>query len=93
MVVTRGLASPRARKHLEERGAMETNKTASQTTRVKDPVCGMMVDPATARGGSFEHDGTTYYFCNPKCNERFQGDPGKYLDPNYKPGGSQHCWT
>jgi Cu+-exporting ATPase len=51
-----------------------------------DPVCGMKVDPATARGGSFEHKGTTYYFCNPRCKERFQAEPNKFLDPNYKPG-------
>ena len=66
---------------------MDTNKAESQTIRVKDPVCGMMVDPTSARGGSFEYNGTQYYFCNPKCNERFQADPGKYLDPNYKPAG------
>ncbi|HUO60121.1 MAG TPA: heavy metal translocating P-type ATPase [Candidatus Acidoferrales bacterium] len=55
--------------------------------KVKDPVCGMSVDRANARGGSFSHNGTTYYFCNPKCNERFQADPAKYLDPHYIPGG------
>ena len=65
---------------------MESENITAQTTRVKDPVCGMMVDPAAARGGSFEYDGSTYYFCNPKCNQRFQADPAKYLDPNYKPG-------
>jgi Cu+-exporting ATPase len=64
---------------------METNKTAPSVIRVKDPVCGMMVDPASARGGSFEYSGTTYYFCNPKCNQQFQRDPTKYLDQNYKP--------
>ena len=55
--------------------------------RVKDPVCGMMVDPATARGGSVEHAGTTYYFCNPRCAERFRAEPAKYLSPDYKPAG------
>ena len=55
--------------------------------QVKDPVCGMSVDPTNARGGSFSYNGTTYCFCNPKCNERFRADPEKYLDPNYKPGG------
>lgn len=53
---------------------------------VKDPVCGMSVDPATARGGSAEYKGTAYYFCNPRCNERFKSDPEKYLDPSYAPG-------
>ena len=55
--------------------------------RVKDPVCGMMVDPATARGGSAEHAGKTYYFCNPRCAERFRAEPAKYLSPDYKPAG------
>jgi len=45
----------------------------------KDPVCGMSVDPATARGGSFEHGGTTYYFCNPRCRERFAANPAAFL--------------
>ncbi|MCC6552443.1 MAG: heavy metal translocating P-type ATPase [Polyangiaceae bacterium] len=44
-----------------------------------DPVCGMKVRPATAKGGSHEHAGKTYYFCNPKCRERFAADPQKYL--------------
>ena len=50
-------------------------------------MCGMMVDPATARGGSHVHKENTYYFCNPRCRERFAADPEKYLDPAYKPGG------
>ncbi|MFZ5889868.1 MAG: heavy metal translocating P-type ATPase [Myxococcota bacterium] len=47
---------------------------------VRDPVCGMSVNPASARGGSFDFEGTTYFFCNPKCRERFQADPRKYLN-------------
>ena len=42
---------------------------------VKDPVCSMNVEPERARGGSFEHDGKQYFFCNPKCRERFAQDP------------------
>jgi len=55
--------------------------------KVKDPVCGMTVDPSAARGGSYKYKGTDYIFCNPKCNERFRSDPEKYLSPTYKPGG------
>jgi Cu+-exporting ATPase len=44
-----------------------------------DPVCGMKVDPATARGGSHEHAGKVYSFCNPRCRERFAGDPEHWL--------------
>ncbi len=43
-----------------------------------DPVCGMSVDPATAKH-SAEHDGTTYYFCCNGCRTKFAADPEKYL--------------
>lgn len=43
-----------------------------------DPVCGMTVDPATARASSV-HGGQTYYFCCPHCLEKFQADPARYL--------------
>jgi len=45
---------------------------------VRDPVCGMYVDPARARG-SAEYKGQTYYFCSPRCLERFNAEPEKYL--------------
>jgi len=48
----------------------------------KDPVCGMMVDPLSA-AGQYEYAGTTYYFCNPRCEERFRGDPDGYLSGKY----------
>ncbi|MCW5937372.1 MAG: heavy metal translocating P-type ATPase [Fimbriimonadaceae bacterium] len=45
-----------------------------------DPVCGMWVNPDDA-AGSFEHAGTTYYFCGKSCLERFKSSPEKYLAP------------
>src|ERR1700692_4937267 len=57
-------------------------------TNVKDPVCGMTVDSTAARGGSYTYEGVEYFFCNPKCNERFRSAPGHYLSPPYKPGGT-----
>jgi Cu+-exporting ATPase len=62
-------------------------KNSLPDTKVKDPVCGMMVDPASPRGGSFTYKNIVYSFCNPKCKERFQQEPEKYLAPGYKPGG------
>jgi Cu+-exporting ATPase len=41
----------------------------------------MMIDSATAKGGSLEHQGEKFYFCNPKCKDKFQADPEKYLSP------------
>jgi YHS domain-containing protein len=43
-----------------------------------DPVCGMEVDPATAEW-TYEHQGTTYYFCAKGCMEDFAEDPESYL--------------
>ncbi len=45
-----------------------------------DPVCGMTVDIATARYTSV-HDDQTYYFCAARCQQRFERDPQKYLQP------------
>lgn len=52
--------------------------TASE---VIDPVCGMKVDPKSAKGGASEYKGQTYYFCNPKCKTKFDHEPEKYLSP------------
>ena len=44
----------------------------------KDPVCGMMVDRGMA-AGRIEHDSNTYYFCSPRCANRFSKEPEKFL--------------
>lgn len=44
----------------------------------KDPVCGMMVEPATA-AASYEYEGKTYYFCAVGCKFAFEKNPQKYL--------------
>jgi P-type Cu+ transporter len=45
---------------------------------VRDPVCGMTVDPQQAAGSAVYHD-ETYYFCSRGCAAKFQADPEKYL--------------
>ena len=47
---------------------------------VRDPVCGMTVNPATARH-NLEHAGKRYFFCCAHCVEKFKVDPAKYLNP------------
>ena len=49
-----------------------------------DPVCGMEVDTTTSLL-SFEHDGTTYWFCGKGCLLEFKDDPEKYLAEDYQP--------
>jgi P-type Cu+ transporter len=46
-----------------------------------DPICGMKVNREAPRGGTFEHGGETFYFCNPRCRERFAAEPERYLKP------------
>ncbi len=48
-----------------------------------DPVCGMTVEIATAKH-THEHEGATYYFCNPRCKTRFEADPVRFIDPEAK---------
>jgi P-type Cu+ transporter len=45
---------------------------------VRDPVCGMTVNPQRA-AGSVVHQGQTYYFCSSGCATKFQTSPEKYL--------------
>ena len=47
---------------------------------VKDPVCGMNVDPKTSPHHAV-NAGTTYHFCSAGCRTKFVADPGKYLAP------------
>jgi len=56
-----------------------------ENSAVKDPVCGMTVQPATAKGGHADFEGKTYYFCNPKCKTKFEADPRRYLEPSPAP--------
>jgi len=52
---------------------------------VLDPVCGMQVDPATAKHRA-EHDGKTYLFCSARCHDRFVADPVQYLSAKPETG-------
>ncbi|WEV46325.1 heavy metal translocating P-type ATPase [Bifidobacterium sp. ESL0690] len=60
----------------KEGTTMDMNMSGSAST-VKDPVCGMMIDPKTA-AGSQEYNGKTYYFCSDNCAKSFAADPAKY---------------
>jgi uncharacterized protein len=67
-VTTGGVEMLRAHSHRPDEHA----------TMVKDPVCGMTVDPHQTAHRSVR-DGETYYFCSAGCKESFDKDPGKYL--------------
>ncbi|HHN67406.1 MAG TPA: heavy metal translocating P-type ATPase [Thermopetrobacter sp.] len=46
---------------------------------VRDPVCGMTVDPDNPDKPWAEHDGEIIRFCNPRCKEKFVANPAAYL--------------
>ena len=50
--------------------------------KITDPVCGMSVDPNTAKNHA-EHDGVTYPFCSTGCALKFRADPEAFV--NRKP--------
>jgi Cu+-exporting ATPase len=58
-----------------------TNPTAPGPAPVleKDPVCGMNVNPATAKN-VHEYGGRKFYFCCAGCAEKFKSDPAGYLN-------------
>jgi Cu+-exporting ATPase len=52
---------------------------ADGSAKVRDPVCGMSVDPATSRH-RFDYRGETFHFCSAGCRTKFMADPRQYLD-------------
>ncbi len=60
---------------------------------VRDPVCGMTVDPATAKH-FVRHQGQDFYFCSAGCKAKFEAEPQKYLGdraaPQPMPKGTQY---
>ena len=56
-----------------------SGKRPPEGKSLKDPVCGMDVDPAGA-AASTEHSGQTYYFCSKSCLDKFRASPAKYID-------------
>lgn len=61
-------------RHAGRRGA-----TAAPAAFANDPVCGMAVDPSSARHTLALADGRTVYFCCPHCRAAFEREPERYL--------------
>ncbi|MFL6792295.1 MAG: heavy metal translocating P-type ATPase, partial [Bradyrhizobium sp.] len=63
--------------HAHDRG--HHHSSAGPSTKVIDPVCGMMVDPATSPH-RFVYRGETHHFCSAGCRTKFAAAPEQYLD-------------
>ena len=66
---------------------MSTNPSTQASALERDPVCGMKVNPATARH-VYDLAGKSYYFCCAPCLEKFRADPDKYLHAALPPKSS-----
>ncbi len=68
----------RAHAHDEGHASAET---------VKDPVCGMNVDPRNSKHGA-SHDDKTFHFCSAGCKTKFEADPARYLADTRNPAAA-----
>src|ERR1039458_9773501 len=59
--------------------AEHDDQDASIGDKVRDPVCGMTVDPATSQH-RFDYRGEAYHFCSGGWATKFAADPTQYLD-------------
>ncbi|WP_162630774.1 YHS domain-containing protein, partial [Paracoccus endophyticus] len=58
---------------------MDASAATTETMLVRDPVCGMTVDPAAGKP-RHEHDGRTYHFCSEGCRAKFVAKPKAYIE-------------
>ncbi len=58
---------------------MDPSEMTAETHIVRDPVCGMTVDPEAGKP-RHEHEGHVYHFCSPGCREKFIADPETYFE-------------
>jgi Cu+-exporting ATPase len=75
---------PGTHAHSHVPGQPHTKHQASRIENgVRDPVCGMTVDPHST-SHRHEHAGHPYYFCSNGCRTKFVADPQKYLGDRSK---------
>src|SRR6516165_12481949 len=63
-----------------------TLPSAGAAPSEQDPVCGMTVNPARA-AAALDYHGKKYYFCHPRCAERFRQEPQRFLKVDVADGG------
>ena len=80
--------------HAHAHGCCSAKGAAPGTEAViRDPVCGMSVDRASARH-FLRHEGQRFYFCSAGCKGKFEAEPARYLgdrpEPQPMPKGTQY---
>lgn len=54
-------------------------------SKVKDPVCGMTIESATAAGGHVAHEREDVYFCSDTCRRTFEAEPERFVPERHEP--------
>jgi Cu+-exporting ATPase len=60
---------------------MQDEASNPAADKAVDPVCGMKVSRSSPKGGTASYRGELYYFCNPKCRQKFEAEPARFLEP------------
>jgi YHS domain-containing protein len=53
-------------------------------SQVKDPVCGMAIESATAAGGRVVHESEELYFCSDSCRRAFEAEPEQFVSERHE---------
>lgn len=64
--------------HAASGSCCSTHAAEPAPEALRDPVCGMIVDPAAGKPTA-EHGGRTYHFCCEGCRRKFEAAPEDYL--------------
>ncbi|KLK89583.1 haloacid dehalogenase, partial [Microvirga vignae] len=85
MTDTRAIKGHEGHAHHHDHGAYAGHhhhhpEPAADAGKVKDPVCGMMVDPNETPHRA-RYEGKPYYFCSSGCQSKFMAEPAKYVEP------------
>jgi Cu+-exporting ATPase len=56
----------------------EVQQKEEAMATVRDPVCGMDIDPSNAVATE-EYQANTYHFCSAACHDKFKAEPQKYV--------------
>ena len=63
----------------DRRSASGVPPLLAASDQVRDPVCGMMVNPKTTPHRHELEDGATYHFCSADCRNKFVANPARHL--------------
>jgi P-type Cu+ transporter len=54
-------------------------------SQVKDPVCGMTIESATAAGGRVVYESEEVFFCSDRCRRAFEAELDRFVPERHEP--------